>query len=216
MSSQNDDYQTCYEYDSEGSDPDSYDPWNNYPRAGVPVPARRKKNMTSKSRNASSAKSVTHHELNGFRLVPKPLVPSHTTRPTVQRTVRLITGAVPPFLVTPSVIAAEDFAEYGATSARYSLLRVISLRAWGPDSGNGGLLPLIVSFFVQGSTLPIHQGEDNGTSGAERSNVGYVYPYASRANPYSVTDTTSVIASISNGTITPVVSFIIDVTVLFD
>lgn len=166
---------------------------------------------------ATRSKAVTHRELNGFALAPKPIIPSHTTRPTQQRTVRL-TVTVPAvgtsYLVTPAVIAAEDAVEYGVTGVRFNLLRVVSARVWGADSSPGLAGNLNVAFFVQGSTLPIHSAEDQATSGAQRANVGYVYPYASRGSPYATAATTTILSITSS--LATVSSAVIDVTVLFD
>jgi len=178
------------------------------------TPTRRRRNRSNKNRQTNRA--VSHKELNGFSLPPKFPIPSHSVRPTVQRTVRIITGAVPPFNLTPNVVALEDAAEYGGINVRYSTMRVVSLRVWGADPSPTVNSQVIVTFFVQGSIFPVHVMEDEPTSGAERANVGFVYPYASRGSPYSTSDTTSVIANVSNGTVTPITSFIMDVTVLFN
>jgi len=167
-------------------------------------------------RVASRSKAVTHRELNGFALAPKPIIPSHNTRPTQQRTVRLTVtvppAGDPPLAITPANIAAEDAAEYGVTGVRFNLLRVVSARVWGADSATAGTLN--VSFFVQGATLPIHAAEDQATSGAQRANVGYVYPYASRGSPYATSATTTIL-SISTLLATTSTAQV-DVTVLFD
>jgi hypothetical protein len=162
-------------------------------------------------------KAVTHKEINGFGLPSRFPIPGHVSRPTQQRTVRMFFTAIPPIPITPNLIALEDAAEYlGTTAIRFNNMRIISARVWGPDTLDT-VYATSVSFFTQGSALPIHVAEDSGTSGAERANVGYVFPYANRSFTYATSDTTSIILSVTTIPVAATAnSFVVDVTVLFD